>query len=108
MVRRGKVLYFEGESVAFVAGDYLFCGYHFRSDIQAHHLVAEIVHKKMISMALTDERFYHLDTCFCPISDRTALYYDKGFNESDEHNLRKHIPNSILVRIDEALQFICN
>lgn len=103
-----KVLYFEGESDAFVAGDYLFCGYHFRSDIQAHHLVAEIVQKTMISMALTDERFYHLDTCFCPISDKTALYYGKGFNESDEHNLRKQIPNSILVRIDEALQFICN
>lgn len=103
-----KVLYFEGESDAFIAGDYLFCGYHFRSDIQAHHLVAEIVQKKMVSLALTDERFYHLDTCFCPISNKTALYYGKAFNESDHGNLKRQIPNSVLVRLEEALKFICN
>lgn len=103
-----KVLYFEGESDAFITGEYLFCGYHFRSDVQAHHLVAEIVHKKVHSLALKDERFYHLDTCFCPISEKTAIYYGGGFNENDRMDLKRQIPNSILVRTDEALKFICN
>ena len=60
-------LYFEGEGDALFGGDALFCGYKFRSDIQSHRAVADILGCLVISVELVDPRFYHLDTCFCPL-----------------------------------------
>ena len=59
-------LYFEGEGDALFSDDTLFCGYKFRSDIQSHRAVGELLRCRVISVELVDPRFYHLDTCFCP------------------------------------------
>ena len=59
-------LYFEGEGDALFSNDTLFCGYKFRSDIQSHRAVGELLRCLVISVELVDPRFYHLDTCFCP------------------------------------------
>ena len=56
--------YFEGEGDALFGGDTLFCGYKFRSDINSHRAVADMLGCLVISVELVDPRFYHLDTCF--------------------------------------------
>src|SRR5438045_7815600 len=45
-------LYFEGEGDALFGGDALFCGYKFRSDIQSHHAIAEMLECLAISVDL--------------------------------------------------------
>src|SRR5438552_455922 len=74
-------LYFEGEGDALFAGDALFCGYKFRSDIQSHRAVAEMLGCLVISVELVDPRFYHLDTCFCPLPDGGAVWFPAAFDE---------------------------
>ncbi len=69
-----KELYFEGEGDALFGGDALFCGYKFRSDIQSHRAVADMLGCLVISIELVDPRFYHLDTCFCPLPDDSAIW----------------------------------
>ena len=32
-------------------------------------------------LELTDARFYHLDTCFCPLDEQTAIYYPAAFDD---------------------------
>lgn len=103
-----KVHCFEGEGDAFIMGDNVFCGYHFRSDVQAHQLVGAILNKRTLSLELTNERFYHLDTCFCPITDKTALYYPGAFDDYAMRVLKETIPNAFLIRLEEALGFMCN
>ena len=101
-------LYFEGEGDALFAGDALFCGYKFRSDIQSHGAVADIFGCLVISVELVDPRFYHLDTCFCPLPDGSAFWFPAAFDEYGQRAIRDHVPNLIDVAEEEAVFFSCN
>jgi N-dimethylarginine dimethylaminohydrolase len=59
-------------------------------------------------MELVDPRFYHLDTCFCPLAPDWALYYPGAFDEYGRSVLRERIPNLIEVVAEEAISFSCN
>jgi N-dimethylarginine dimethylaminohydrolase len=99
---------FEGEGDALFAGDTLFCGYSFRSDFAVYDEVSTILNvKECVVVELKDPRFYHLDTCFCPLTPSLALLYPGAFSEADVKKLEKHIE---LIRVPEAdaLQFVCN
>jgi N-dimethylarginine dimethylaminohydrolase len=101
-------LFFEGEGDALFAGDTLFCGYKFRSDINSHRVVAEMLGSLTISVELIDPRFYHLDTCFCPLPDGTAVWFPAAFDEYGQRTIRDHVSKLIDVVEDEAKHFCCN
>jgi arginine dihydrolase len=101
-------LYFEGEGDALFGGDTLFCGYKFRSDIQSHRAVAEILGCLVISVELVDPRFYHLDTCFCPLPDGGAFWFPAAFDEYGQRAIREHVGELIDVSAEEATHFSCN
>src|SRR5260370_16897947 len=82
--------YFEGEGDALFAGDTIFCGYKFRSDIKSHRAVAEMLGCLVVSAELVDPRFDHLDTCFCPLPSAAALWSPAAFNECGQHPIRHH------------------
>lgn len=101
-------LFFEGEGDALFVGEVLFCGYHFRSDIQAHQRIGELLECLVVSVELVDDRFYHLDTCFCPLPDGGAAWFPAAFDEYARQAIRKHVPNLIEVVPEEAFHFACN
>ena len=90
------------------AGDTLFCGYKFRTDVVSHRTVAEILNCLVISVELVDPRFYHIDTCFCPLTDGGAVWFPAAFDEYGQRTIRDHIPNLIDVAEEEAAHFSCN
>jgi len=99
---------FEGEGDALFAGDTLFCGYGFRSDRDAHEEVAALLNvKKLVAVKLQDPRFYHLDTCFCPLTPKLALVHPGAFNAEDLTLLERSIE---LIRVppEDAVHFVCN
>src|SRR2546430_3667214 len=73
-------LYFEGEGDALFGGDALFCGYKFRSDIQSHRAIANMLGCLVISVELVDARVYHLHTCVCQLPDWTAVWFPAVFD----------------------------
>lgn len=99
---------FEGEGDALFLGDTLFAGYHFRSDVPAHRMVGELLGIRVLSLELTDPYYYHLDTCFCPLNDRTAAYYPPAFDEYAQRVLVENVPDLIAVQPEEAARFGCN
>lgn len=101
-------LYFEGEGDALFAGDALFCGYKFRSDINSHRAVAEMLGCLTISVELADPHFYHLDTCFCPLTDGGAIWFPEAFDEYGQRAIRDHVADLIDVVESEARHFCCN
>jgi N-dimethylarginine dimethylaminohydrolase len=103
-----KNLYFEGEGDALFGGDVLFCGYKFRSDIQSHRAVADMLHCLVVSVELVDPRFYHLDTCFCPLPDGRAVWFPAAFDEYGQRAIRAHVSELIDVEEEEAKSFSCN
>jgi N-dimethylarginine dimethylaminohydrolase len=99
---------FEGEGDLLMCGNLLFAGYPFRSSLISHQMVAEILQYEVLSLRLTSDWFYHLDTCLCPLDGKKALYYPGAFDTSALKVLKNHIDTLIPVTEEEARRFACN
>ncbi len=108
IVRLPQEYFFEGEGDLLRCGNLWFAGYRIRSDMVAHQKVAEIIEDEILSLELTNGWYYHLDTCFCPLSGEHALYYPAAFDAYGLAVLAKHIPDLIPVTPEEAARFACN
>jgi N-dimethylarginine dimethylaminohydrolase len=100
-------LFFEGAGDALFCGDTLYAGYMIRSDANAMHWLAAEMGCRVIPLQLVDGRFYHLDTCFCPLDPQTALYFPDAFDGYAQRSLSQ-IPRLIPVVEEEAARFACN
>jgi N-dimethylarginine dimethylaminohydrolase len=100
--------FFEGEGDLLKSGDLFFAGYHIRSDIVSHQKVAEILEREVLSLELTDEWFYHLDTCFCPLGGGQAIFYPAAFDAYALKVLENNVPTLIPVTEVDAKRFGCN
>ncbi|HEY2883372.1 MAG TPA: amidinotransferase, partial [Pirellulales bacterium] len=70
---------FEGAGDALFCGDTLFAGYRFRSHARGHQQIGEMLSCRVIPLELVDPYYYHLDTCFCPLSAGQAIYFPPAF-----------------------------
>jgi N-dimethylarginine dimethylaminohydrolase len=101
-------MYFEGAGDALFCGETLFAGYRFRSDARGHAWIGERLGVRVLPLELVDPRFYHLDTCFCPLAEGEAIYYPGAFDDYGRAVLRANIPSLVEVSADEAASFSCN
>lgn len=103
---------FEGAGDALLdrAGGWLWAGYGFRTELDAHPYLAEWLGVEVLSLRLVDPRFYHLDTCFCPLSDGYLLYYPPAFDTYSNHLIEMRVPSEKRIVVDEvdAVRFACN
>ncbi len=99
---------FEGAGDALFCGETLFAGYHIRSTAAAMQWVAARIGCRVIPLQLVSDRFYHLDTCFCPLDPATALYYPPAFDDYGRRALEAHVPRLVRVVRTEAERFACN
>lgn len=100
-------LNFEGAGDALFCGDTLYGGYLIRSDARAMHWLGTALGVRVIPLQLVNDRFYHLDTCFCPLNETTAVWYPGAFDEYAQHAIQQ-IPRLIAVPEAEANRFACN
>lgn len=103
-----REMYFEGAGDALFCGDTLFAGYRFRSDARAMQQVGAMLNCRVIPMELVDGYYYHLDTCFCPLSPAEAIYFPGAFDEYGRRALAEHVPQLFEVCEEEARRFACN
>jgi lysine-ketoglutarate reductase/saccharopine dehydrogenase-like protein (TIGR00300 family) len=107
-----KSLPFEGAGDALLdrAGRWLWAGYGFRSELDSHPYLAKWLDVEVLSLRLVDRRFYHLDTCFCPLTDGDLLYYPPAFDTYSNHLIELRVPAEKRIPIDEldAVNFACN
>ena len=107
-----KDLPFEGAGDALFdrEGRWLWAGYGFRSELDAHPYLAKWLDTEIVSLRLVDERFYHLDTCFCPLSGGYLLYYPPAFDAYSNRLIELRIPaeKRIVLNEADAVNFGCN
>jgi N-dimethylarginine dimethylaminohydrolase len=101
-------LAFEGEGDALWFGHTLCFGHGFRTDAEAHHTVADWCGGEALSLLLVEPRYYHLDTCFCPLNASSALWHPEAFDAAGREALRRLVPDLIEVSSEEAACFACN
>jgi lysine-ketoglutarate reductase/saccharopine dehydrogenase-like protein (TIGR00300 family) len=107
-----KSLPFEGAGDALLdrAGRWLWAGYGFRSELDSHPYLAKWLDVEVLSLRLVDRRFYHLDTCFCPLIDGYLLYYPPAFDTYSNRLIELRVPAEKRISVDEvdAINFACN
>src|SRR6185437_12443279 len=101
-------LFHEGAGDALFCGDSLFAGYRTRSDASAHQWVGAALGVRVLPLELVNPRFYHLDTCFCPLAPGEALYFPEAFDVYGRRVLEAHIPKLIAACEADAQRFGCN
>jgi lysine-ketoglutarate reductase/saccharopine dehydrogenase-like protein (TIGR00300 family) len=103
---------FEGAGDALLdrQGACLWAGYGFRSELDSHPLLAKWLDIEVISLRLIDPRFYHLDTCFCPLEKGWLLYYPQAFDAYSNRLIEQRIvpEKRIAVAETDAVRFACN
>jgi lysine-ketoglutarate reductase/saccharopine dehydrogenase-like protein (TIGR00300 family) len=107
-----KDLPFEGAGDALLdrEGRWLWAGYGFRSELESHPYLAKWLDIEVLSLRLMDERFYHLDTCFCPLTNGYLLYYPPAFDSYSNRLIEMRVPEQKRIAIAEsdAVNFACN
>ena len=103
---------FEGAGDALLdrEGRWLWAGYGFRSELDSHPYLAKWLDIEVLSLHLIDNRFYHLDTCFCPLTGGYLLYYPGAFDAYSNHLIEMRVPEAKRIAIAEkdAVNFACN
>lgn len=87
---------------------YVFVGYGFRTSIETVEYLSGTTRLPTIALELVNQNFYHLDTCFLPISPDTAFYYPPAFSASSLKALKSHFDLLLPLSSHEAEGFACN
>jgi N-dimethylarginine dimethylaminohydrolase len=79
-----------------------------RSDAAAAGVIADVFGKPVQALKLASERFYHLDTCFCPLSGGEVLYYPPAFDARSQSAIRDRVAaQDLIVASDEDAARLC-
>jgi len=91
-------------------GPWLWTGFGFRTEIEAHPKIAAFFDIELVSIRLVDARFYHIDTCFCPLSGGYLMYHPPAFDYDSRIAIESRIPphKRIVVDTQDAGNFACN
>ncbi len=114
-VRLSGDFFFEGEGdvlrlpfVTSSVGETLVAGYRYRSEIRSHNQISELLGVRVVSIELASEHFYHLDTCFCPLNEKAALYYPGAFDDYGKKVLSNIFESLIAIGEQDAKSFCAN
>jgi N-dimethylarginine dimethylaminohydrolase len=88
----------------------LWLGYGYRSDAGAGADLMKWLDIRVEELRLCDPRFYHLDTCFCPLEGGYLLYYPAAFDREANAVIEARVPRAKRLAVSEqdAVQFACN
>jgi len=99
------------------AGDALFdhtgrlwFGHGVRSGLAAMPHLERILNVEVHPLALQQTRYYHLDTCFCPLEGGFLLYYPPAFDRASNAAIESSFPATCRFTIpdEDAVDFACN
>jgi N-dimethylarginine dimethylaminohydrolase len=91
-------------------GPWLWTGYGFRTEIEAHPEIRRFLEVEVVSIRLTDSRFYHIDTCFCPLTEGYLMYHPPAFDFDSRVAIESRVPSHKRIVVDtmDAGNFACN
>jgi len=100
----------EGDALFAVDGSWLWAGHGIRTRQTSHRRLSETWGVQVVSLRLIDPRFYHLDTCFCPLFGGYILYFPGAFDAASQSRIEAHYAADKRIPLCEAdaLGFACN
>jgi len=107
----------EGEGDFLLVGETILAGTGFRSTGDSHREVGEVFSREVVSLTLTDPRFYHLDTALAVldpvegpggVEKANIAYLPNAFDERSQAILRERYPDAIRVSDADGAVFGLN
>lgn len=87
----------------------LWGGHGFRTDPEVYEEISEIFETPVMRLKLTNERFFRLETCFCPLTQEAILIYPPAFDAASLELILKLFPIVLASDEAEAVRFMsCN
>ncbi len=84
-------------------------GHGFRTEPEAYEEVSRLFDAPVVLLKLVNERFYHLDTCFCPLTSEAVLIYPSAFDAASLELILKIFPVVLTAGETEAVRrMACN
>jgi N-dimethylarginine dimethylaminohydrolase len=99
-----------GDAIWDHARGFFWVGYGQRSTRDSIAVIEQVFGQKTVALELATDRFYHLDTCFCPLAGGKLLYYPPAFTDAALAAIHAHVrPEDRIVASDaEAAAFCVN
>ncbi|MFA9289339.1 MAG: dimethylarginine dimethylaminohydrolase family protein [Weeksellaceae bacterium] len=101
-------IYFEGEGELLRCDDRYYLGYGYRSSKEAAPYLQDYLQKPVQTLEIVDPRFFHLDTCFAPLTDDLALVYKPALSKEAQQVVQRDFKSLINLTETDALAFACN
>ncbi len=81
-----------------------------RSSPESAGLIAAYFGQRVVHLPLASDQFYHLDTCFCPLSGGEILYYPPALTAEALARLTDIVPAELLIEAtdEDATAFCVN
>lgn len=88
----------------------LWLGHGVRSDLASATYIRALLDVEIQPLELCESRFYHLDTCFCPLEGGRLLYYPAAFRPASVDAIERRIPADLRFAVsdEDAGHFACN
>lgn len=99
---------FEGEGDVIRSKSKYFLGYGQRSDLMAKDYLEDIIGKRFFELELIDPYFYHLDTCFGPLSDDIVVVNESAFSEDSLVRIYEKFKHVITTNETDNSVLACN
>jgi N-dimethylarginine dimethylaminohydrolase len=92
----------EGEGDFLTLEKVVLAGTGFRTDAAAHREAEEVLGRPVVTLHLTDPRFYHLDTALFPLGGDNVAYYPGAFAPDSHRLLRQMFPDAVIATEADA------
>jgi N-dimethylarginine dimethylaminohydrolase len=101
-------VYFEGQGDLLTDGERFFFGWGKRSDKKAIPYLEDFLNNSVIDFELVNPFYYHLDTCFAPLTHDIVVINPKSFTEEGKKKVYKSFKHVIEASEEDNKALVCN
>jgi N-dimethylarginine dimethylaminohydrolase len=83
----------------------LYGGYGHRTGLEAYHELAAMLDTPIVALQLVSPKFYHLDTCFVPLSSKSVMLCRSAFSDKGFQMIEQLFEKVHQVPEDEAVKY---
>ena len=97
-----------GDCIWDATRQFFWVGFGPRSDADSPRVIAEVFGQEVVALELATDEFYHLDTCFLPLSGGEVIYYPRAFTPEAREHIRRHVaPGKLFEASEEDANGFC-
>ena len=107
-MKRAQLFEGMGDTIPHPGKRLLYGGFGHRTEPEAYEEISRLLNVPIITLELVSEKYYHLDTCFLPLSIDAVLICESAFSKTALDLIKRTFKEVIIAPEKEAEQFALN